>query len=132
MPDYREVEEDFKGTKEEFIDKKAEEETQKESTKADVMVEDDKDDFEDICFMCRRPESIAGKMIHIPMENVCLCTDCMERSFTMMNNTPIDYDEVMKNMNFNMFGGNMMGDGIPKSQRLKKKKAKKLKRQNMT
>ena len=124
MPDYREVEEDFKGTKEEFTDKKAEEETQKESTKADVMVEDDKDDFEDICFMCRRPESIAGKMIHIPMENVCLCTDCMERSFTMMNNTPIDYDEVMKNMNFNMFGGNMMGDGIPKSQRLKKKKAK--------
>ena len=26
---------------------------------------DDKD-YEDVCFICRRPESKAGKMLHIP------------------------------------------------------------------
>ena len=116
MPDYREVDDDFKTTKD------------KEVTEVKEVVleeEDSDDDFEDICFMCRRPESVAGKMIHIPMENICICPDCMERSFNMMNNTPIDYDEMMKNVNLsNMFGGNMMGDGIPKKQRLKKKKTK--------
>lgn len=112
MPDYREVDEEFKDTKDE---KQIEE----------VKDTQDKDnEYEEICYMCRRPESVAGKMIHIPMENICICSDCMERSFKMMNNTPIDYDELMKNMNFTMFPGNMMGDGIPKSQRLKKKKPK--------
>ena len=23
-------------------------------------------DYEDVCYICRRPESVAGKMIHIP------------------------------------------------------------------
>lgn len=100
MPDYKEVDDEVKDTK------------------------DDDSEYEEICYMCRRPESVAGKMIHIPMENICICSDCMERSFTMMNQTPIDYDEMMKNMNFAMFPGNMMGDSIPKSQRLKKKKPK--------
>ena len=27
---------------------------------------DKKDDYEDICYICRRPEHIAGKMIRIP------------------------------------------------------------------
>ena len=100
MPDYREVDEDFKGKKDsdpvESVD------SEKEIPKAEVIEEDSKDEYEEMCFMCRRPESVAGKMIHIPLENVCLCSDCMERSLSMMNNTPIDYDEVMKNMNFNM------------------------------
>ena len=122
MPDYREVDEDFKTTKDKDIIESHN--AKKEDANANIIEDDSKDDYEEICYMCRRPESIAGKMIHIPMENVCMCIDCMERSFNMMNNTPIDYDEIMKNMNFNMFGGNMMGDGIPKSQRLKKKKPK--------
>ena len=32
-----------------------------ESTK-----EDSDDDYEKICFICRRPESVAGKMIELP------------------------------------------------------------------
>ncbi|MEE1243527.1 MAG: ATP-dependent Clp protease ATP-binding subunit ClpX [Frisingicoccus sp.] len=110
MPDYREVDEEVKDIQEIKPDTKD--------------TEDKKEDYEEICYMCRRPESVAGKMIHLPVENICICADCMERSFTMMNNTPINYDEIMKNMNFQIFPGNMMGDGIPKSQRLKKKKAK--------
>ena len=41
-----------------------------------------KDDYEDICYLCRRPESKAGKLIHLPMEGICICPDCMQRSFT--------------------------------------------------
>ena len=40
-----------------------------------------------------------------------------------MNSTPINYEDIMKNMNFQIFPGNI-GDSIPKSQRLKKKKPK--------
>ena len=81
-----------------------------------------KDDYEDVCYLCRRPESKAGKLIHLPMEGICICPDCMQRSFTMMSNSNINYDDLMRNMNLrDMFPGNPQ-DGIPKSQRLKKKK----------
>ncbi len=81
-----------------------------------------KDDYEDVCYLCRRPESKAGKLIHLPMEGICICPDCMQRSFTMMSNSNINYDDLMRNMNLqDMFPGNLQ-DGIPKSQRLKKKK----------
>ncbi len=83
-----------------------------------------KDDYEDVCYLCRRPESKAGKLIRLPMEGICICPDCMQRSFTMMGNTNINYEDLMKNMNLqDMFPGNIQ-DGIPKSQRLKKKKPK--------
>ena len=83
---------------------------------------ENKDDYEDICYLCRRPESKAGKLIHLPMEGICICPDCMQRSFTMMSNSNINYDDLMRNMNLqDMFPGNLQ-DGIPKSQRLKKKK----------
>ena len=32
----------------------------------DVVDEEKKEDFEDICFLCRRPESKVGKMVHLP------------------------------------------------------------------
>lgn len=81
-----------------------------------------KDDYEDVCYLCRRPESKAGKLIHLPMEGICICPDCMQRSFAMMSNSNINYDDLMRNMNLqDMFPGNLQ-DGIPKSQRLKKKK----------
>ena len=83
-----------------------------------------KDDYEDVCYLCRRPESKVGKLIRLPMEGICICPDCMQRSFTMMGNTNINYEDLMKNMNLqDMFPGNIQ-DGIPKSQRLKKKKPK--------
>ena len=83
-----------------------------------------KDDYEDVCYLCRRPESKVGKLIRLPMEGICICPDCMQRSFTMMGNTNINYEDLMKNMNLqDMFPGNIQ-DGIPKSQRLRKKKPK--------
>ena len=45
------------------------------------------DEYEEICYMCRRPESVAGKMIKI-QPNVCICRDCMQKTFDSMNNMP--------------------------------------------
>ena len=45
--------------------------------------EKNKDEYEDICYICRRPESVAGKMIHIP-NNICICNDCMQKTFDSM------------------------------------------------
>jgi len=86
--------------------------------------EDRKDGgYEDICYICRRPESKAGKMIHIP-NNICICSDCMQKTFDTMNHGSMPY------MDFMSFGPNMMNNqsnvqDIPKSQKLKKKSSKK-------
>lgn len=88
---------------------------------------DDKDEYEKICYICRRPESKAGKMISMP-NNIYICADCMQRSFDAVNNSNINYDDIMKmmsNQNFN--GMNIFNAGgedmeIPSKQRLKKRK----------
>ena len=40
----------------------------------------DDDEYEKVCFICRRPESVTGKMINLP-NNICVCNDCMQKSF---------------------------------------------------
>ena len=86
--------------------------------------DDQTDDYEPekFCTLCHRSERQAGKMIDLP-NNICVCPDCMQKSFDAMNNMNfggMDYSQFM-----NM--GPMMGFGdmdaqIPKSQRVKKKK----------
>ncbi|MDD5936970.1 MAG: ATP-dependent Clp protease ATP-binding subunit ClpX [Clostridiales bacterium] len=44
---------------------------------------EDKNKFEEICYLCRRPESKAGKMMHVP-GNICICSDCMQKTFDTM------------------------------------------------
>ena len=83
-------------------------------------------EYEEICYICRRPEHIVGPMIKI-QPNLCICSDCMQRTFDAMNyGNPND----MMNMNFgNMPNISMINlsdfqPQIPNSQRLKKKKTK--------
>lgn len=80
----------------------------------------DKDDYEAVCYICRRPESKVGKMIRIP-NNICICSDCMQKTFDTINNG----SPYMEMMGFppNMMNLNNMQNDIPKSQKLKKKKA---------
>ncbi len=59
-----------------------------------------RDGYEDVCSMCHRSESSAGKMIRIN-DNMCICRDCLQRSFDMMNNMG-SFDDVMKNMRFDI------------------------------
>ena len=84
---------------------------------------DKNNEYEDICYVCRRPESKAGKMMRLP-QGICICNDCMQKTFDTINNSDINYDDLMNNMpNMGMFGGfNMMGNDISNRQKVKKKK----------
>ena len=63
-------------------------------TKDNITDNDNKNEYEDICYICRRPESKAGKMIHIP-NNICICSDCMQKTFDTMNHGNIPYMDIM-------------------------------------
>ena len=89
-------------------------------------------DYEDVCYICRRPESVAGKMIHI-QPNLCICNDCMQKTFDSMSNGNFGNFGNLGNIS-NMDFGNMpnisminlsdLTGGIPNSQKRKKKKPK--------
>lgn len=88
-------------------------------------------EYEDICYICHRPEHIAGKMIKIP-NDICICQDCMQRTFDSMNQYGFSMDN-MPNMDMSKIPNisminlsdlqNMQGF-MPNSQKLKKKKPK--------
>ena len=121
------------------------EETETEIVDVDDTETEDKDDdgYEDHCYICRRPESMTGKMINM-YGGIKICNDCLQKTLDTVNSNPY-----MNNPNMNgmpniggmphismidmsdlssFFGGMPGGDGamggIPKSQRLKKKKTK--------
>lgn len=90
----------------------------------DNVNERDNSNYEDICYICRRPESKAGKMVRIP-NNICICSDCMQKTFDTMNTGNMPYMDFMT-MHPNMMNNNMSSvHDIPKNQKLKKKKEKK-------
>ena len=80
-------------------------------------------EYEKICFLCRRPESVAGKMIELP-QKMYVCADCMQKSMDAMNNMPFDYNQFMNNPGMPVMGfGDMdMENEIPKAQKIKKRK----------
>ena len=94
-------------------------------------------EYEDVCFICRRPESKTGKMFKLP-NNICVCNDCMHK--TMDTVSQFDYQGMLNNNMFDNMGKNGKGfpsisfvniadlqgeGGIPNKQKLKKKKQKK-------
>lgn len=83
---------------------------------------DEKDDeYEKVCFICRRPESVAGKMIDLP-NHISVCSDCMQKSFDAMNNGNIDYSQLMNMPGIQIMNMSDVEQVIPKKQKLKKKK----------
>ncbi|MCR4720200.1 MAG: ATP-dependent Clp protease ATP-binding subunit ClpX [Lachnospiraceae bacterium] len=105
----------------------------------DIIKNDDDNKYEDICYMCRRPESQTGRLLKMA-GSFCVCADCMQKTFNLMNagdipGFPVDNNmgagknndknnDSANNFGFNPFGFNFgfLGD-VPKSQRLKKKAA---------
>ena len=81
----------------------------------------DDDEYEKVCFICRRPESVAGKMIELP-NNICVCSDCMQKSFDAMSNGQIDYSQLMNMPGVQILNMADMEQNIPKQQKVKKKK----------
>ena len=45
---------------------------------------DNENEYERFCFLCRRPESECRGIIELP-NNICVCNDCMQKSFDSMN-----------------------------------------------
>ena len=111
-------------------------------SEADDGADEEKKEYEDVCFICRRPESKAGKMFKLP-NNICVCSDCMHK--TMDTVSQFDYQGLLNNPS--VFGGNQSDDnkggrrfpnisivnladlqgegGIPNKQKIKKKSEKK-------
>ena len=99
----------------------------------------DNGDYEDVCFVCRRPESKAGRMFKLP-NNICVCNDCMHKTMEtvsqfdyqgMLSNPQLrsDLDQLTKQGGFPNISfvnlADLRGDGgIPNKQKLKKKKKK--------
>ncbi len=101
--------------------------------------EKDGQEYEKICYICRRPESKAGSMIVMP-GNMCLCHDCMQKAFDSimgggMNIPGMDLSKVdlskisgmpYMNMNFSVPPEGLDAEhaGIAPRQQIKKKKKK--------
>ena len=59
----------------------------------DVVDEEKKEDFEDICFLCRRPESKVGKMVHLP-NDIHICQNCMQKVFDSMGKGGMNFQDM--------------------------------------
>lgn len=136
--DHRDQNED---NKEEILDKTSED---KKEEKSEQKTDSDKKEYEDVCFICRRPESKAGRMFKLP-NNICVCDDCMHK--TMETVSQYDYQGMLNNPELmNMFSqpinqpgqkdkkgfphisfvnlSDLQNDAIPNKQKIKKKKPK--------
>ncbi|WP_022763366.1 ATP-dependent Clp protease ATP-binding subunit ClpX [Butyrivibrio sp. AD3002] len=109
------------------------EETPKEGNTSSQS-KDNESEYEDVCFVCRRPESKAGKMFHLP-NGISVCDDCMHKTMDTISqfdyqnllNNPALMDELNKHsgmpgLNFMDLSNFTGGAGIPNSQKIKKKK----------
>ena len=81
------------------------------------------DDYEKVCYVCRRPESKAGKMITMP-GNICICNSCMQRAFDQVEKggfpgMMFQMPPGMGNMSFQMED---VPNTVPQKQKIKKKK----------
>jgi len=97
--------------------------------------DDDTEEYEDICYICHRPESVAGKMIKIP-NNICICSDCMQKTFDSMGNFDMNMNldkddahnmngfDMSKIPNVSMINLSDLAGLMPNNQKVKKKKKK--------
>ncbi|MDE5965926.1 MAG: ATP-dependent Clp protease ATP-binding subunit ClpX, partial [Lachnospiraceae bacterium] len=75
----------------------------------------DDDDYEKYCYLCRRSETQAGGLIHLP-NDISICRKCMQKTFDSFNSNQMQFVDMSSIMN-------MMGhDQMPKQQKVKKKK----------
>ena len=59
-----------------------------DASKTQDAGKDDSSTYEDVCFICRRPESKTGKMFRL-LGGICVCPDCMQK--TMDTVSQFDY-----------------------------------------
>ncbi len=118
----------------EEIEQKEQLRTKEESVKKKAGMEEKESEYEDVCFICRRPESKAGRMFKLP-NHIAICDDCMHK--TMDTVSQFDYQGMLNGNPFDGLSKNGKGfpnisfvniadlqgeGGIPNKQKLKKKK----------
>ena len=93
----------------------------------EVTNEDEHKDVEHYCYLCRCPESVAGKMLELP-NNIYICTDCMQRTLNSMSNGQFGFIDA-RNMDLDSMDITKMMNDMqsmqPKAEVKKKKKDKK-------
>lgn len=94
----------------------------------DIKKNENDTEYEDVCYICRRPESVAGKMIHIP-NNICICNDCMQKTFDSMDKMGGPFAG-MPYMDMFSLGQPPQHAEVPKRQKIKKKAEKKAEKKN--
>ena len=65
-------------------------ETTKNTSDTDNKKQNNDDGYEKVCFICRRPESVAGKMIELP-NHICVCNDCMQKSWGLYGTRCVEF-----------------------------------------
>ena len=108
-----------------------------ETSPASESDKNNDDEYEKVCFVCHRPESVAGKMVELP-NNMTVCQDCLQKSVDMMNSGSFDITSMLNNLP-NMSGIQFLniddlGSMMPKQQKIKKRKTeeeKKAQRMNI-
>lgn len=89
--------------------------------------QEETEEYEQVCYLCSRPERIAGKMIRIP-NDICICQDCMQKTFDTMNHSGFPMDQLMgsgKMPNISMINLADLQGFSPQPQKIKKKKKEK-------
>ena len=51
-----------------------------------IIKDDNNNEYENVCYICRRSESQVGKMLKM-LDNMYICPDCMQRTFDLMNSS---------------------------------------------
>ena len=87
---------------------------------------DNEKEYERFCFLCHRPESECGGIIELP-NNICVCNDCMQKSFDTMNqqfsNGNINLSDLMNMGNFSMIDLSAMNNASAQPRIRKRKEA---------
>ena len=99
------------------------------SENGDSSDKSNEDEYEKICYVCRRPESKAGTMIDMP-GGFCVCADCLQKSFNSFQNFGMnmsiskdELEELLNTPGIHMMTTDDFRREIPKKQKLKKKKS---------
>ena len=90
---------------------------------AEKKEEDSEDEYEKICFICHRPESVTGKMIELP-NHITVCPDCMQKSFDAMTSGAVDLNRLMNTPGIQFLNLSDLENMQPRQQKIKKKKEK--------
>ncbi len=101
------------------------EETDSQQTEK-VSEEEDQDEYEEVCFLCHRPESKAGKLIELA-KGICICPECMQKTMDTMQGLNPDQGKTpdfSKIPNISFVNLADLQSMIPQRQKLKKKKPK--------